>query len=487
MTTLDQLAIKHCFKNINPALSSEVMPSPLHKPFLVSANPLAAELIGLDESELYTKQFVDIFSGKQLLTNSQPIAMAYSGHQFGSYNPQLGDGRGLLLGNINTAEHGSWDLHLKGAGQTPYSRFGDGRAVLRSSIREYLGSEAIAGLGIATTRALCIIGSDTNVQRESIEKAATVLRLAKSHIRFGHFEFFHYNNKPEIVKQLAEHVISQHYPDWKNDTDRYYKFLQQTVINTAEMIAQWQVAGFAHGVMNTDNMSILGDTFDYGPFGFLDDFNPAFICNHSDHQGRYAFNKQPSIGLWNLNALAHALSSLLNIDQIRQALAQYEPYLVKRFDALMQQKLGLKQTFAGDHKLSADLLTLLQNQRSDYHLFFRQLCSFDENQHQHTLRDQFLDRQGFDDWAKRYRERLLAENSDQQQRHRTMKSVNPKYVLRNYLAQQAIEAAQDHQDYSEIEQLLFVLQSPFDEHPEFEGYAKAPPEWGKHLDISCSS
>ena len=463
------------------------MPSPLDNPFLISANPLAAELIGLDRSELYTEQFVNIFSGKQLLANSHPIAMVYSGHQFGSYNPQLGDGRGLLLGDIHTEQHGTWDLHLKGAGKTPYSRFGDGRAVLRSSIREYLGSEAMAGLGIATSRALCVIGSDTRVQRESIEKAATLLRLARSHIRFGHFEFFHYNNQPEIVKQLTEHVINQHYPNWKNDAERYYNFLQQTVINTAEMIAQWQAAGFAHGVMNTDNMSILGDTFDYGPFGFLDDFNPAFICNHSDHQGRYAFNKQPSIGLWNLNALAHALSSLLNIDQIKQALAQYEPYLVKRFNALMQKKLGLKQTLADDHQLNADLLTLLQNQRSDYHLFFRQLCNFDENQSQHKLRDQFLDRRGFDEWAKRYSERLRAENSALEQRQKAMKRVNPKYILRNYLAQQAIEAAEDQQDYSEIERLLLVLQSPFDEHPEFEDYAKAPPEWGKHLSISCSS
>lgn len=487
MTTLSQLAIKQTFKNLNPALSSAVMPSPLHKPFLVSANPLAAELIGLDKDQLYTEQFVDVLSGRQLLANSQPIAMIYSGHQFGSYNPQLGDGRGLLLGDISTEQHGSWDLHLKGAGKTPYSRFGDGRAVLRSSIREYLGSEAMAGLGIATTRALAIIGSETPVQRESMEKAATLLRLAKSHIRFGHFEFFHYNNRPEIVKQLADHVISQHYPHWQNDDDRYYKFLEATVINTAEMIAQWQVAGFAHGVMNTDNMSILGDTFDYGPFGFLDDFNPGFICNHSDHQGRYAFNQQPSIGLWNLNALAHALSSLLNTDQIRQALLQYDGYLFKRFNALMQQKLGLKQTLADDHKLSADLLALLQNQRSDYHLFFRQLCSFDENQSQQPLRDQFLDRQAFDDWAKRYSDRLQAENSDQQQRQQAMKRVNPKYILRNYLAQQAIEAAEDRQDFSEIERLLLLLQSPFDEHPELEDYAKAPPEWGKHLAISCSS
>lgn len=487
MTTLRELAIQHTFKDLNPALSSAVMPSPLHKPFLVSANPLAAELIGLDKDQLYTESFVEIFSGQQLLANSQPIAMVYSGHQFGAYNPQLGDGRGLLLGDVTTPRHGIWDLHLKGAGQTPYSRFGDGRAVLRSSIREYLGCEAMAGLGIATTRALAIIGSETQVQRESVEKAATLLRLARTHIRFGHFEFFHYNNRPDVVKQLAEHVISQHYPQWQNDSDRNYKLLEATVINTAEMIAQWQVAGFAHGVMNTDNMSILGDTFDYGPFGFLDDFNPAFICNHSDHQGRYAFNQQPSIGLWNLNALAHALSSLLNIDQIRQALAQYESLLINRFNTLMRQKLGLHQSREGDQTLISDLLALLQKQPCDYHLFFRQLCSFDENQGQHTLRDQFIDRENFDRWAKRYCDRLADENSQQQQRHQAMKRCNPKYILRNYLAQQAIEAAEDRQDYSHIERLLLVLQSPFDEHPGYEEYAKAPPDWGKRLAISCSS
>jgi hypothetical protein len=413
--------------------------------------------------------------------------MVYAGHQFGSYNPQLGDGRGLLLGEITGTDGTLWDIHLKGAGKTPYSRFGDGRAVLRSTIREYLGSEALAGLGIASTRALCIVGSHTPVQRESMETAAGLLRLAQSHIRFGHFEYFHYQQRPDLVATLADYVIDRHFPQWSATTDRHEQFFNEVVKRTAQMIADWQAAGFAHGVMNTDNMSILGDTFDYGPFGFLDDFNPGFICNHSDHQGRYAFNQQPSIGLWNLNALAHALSSLLSTEQLREALMRYEPQLQQRFNDNMQRKLGLKKTRPEDAQLVSDLLTLLAREGSDYTQFFRQLCDFSEHEECRQLSDHRVDRAGFERWAQNYRHRLSFESQTETTRQQQMKANNPKYILRNYLAQKAIEQAEDHGDFSEIERLLTLLQNPFDEHPEWEDYAKAPPEWGKKLAISCSS
>ena len=495
MYTLSNLPFDNSYTRLDPTLFTRIKPKGLSNPVLVSANPQVANLIGLDPCELDSANFADYFSGNKTLPGADPVAMIYSGHQFGVYNPQLGDGRGLLLGEV-VADSGRWDLHLKGAGQTPYSRMGDGRAVLRSTIREYLCSEAMAGLGIATTRGLCVIGSDTPVYRESTETAAMLLRVARSHIRFGHFEFFHYNKRPDIVKQLADYTIEHHFPEI-GDENKYFQFLSQVVAATAELMARWQTVGFAHGVMNTDNMSIIGDTFDYGPYGFLDDYDPGFICNHSDYHGRYAFNRQPAIALWNLNALAHGLSSLLEVDQIKQALVQYEPALVQRIEQIYRQKLGLQHTEDDDAQLIAQTLELLQREQIDYTRFFFTLSHF----HTETantsdnssivvnsaLRDQFVDREIFDQWAQRYCQRLQREGSSDRQRHQQMRSVNPKYTLRNYLAQQAIDKACREHDFSEVNQLLRILQSPFADHMDCEHYAKAPPEWGKKLEISCSS
>lgn len=486
MFTLDNLPFNNRYSQLDPQLFTLVNPLGLENPELVSANPTAARLIGLDPEELKTQAFVDYFSGNKLLPGSKPLAMVYSGHQFGSYNPQLGDGRGLLLGQLDTPEFGQWDLHLKGAGKTPYSRFGDGRAVLRSSIREYLCSEAMAALGIATTRALCVVNSDTPVRRETKETGAMILRLARSHIRFGHFEYFHYNQHFDMVKQLADHVIEVHFPDLADRGDKYPAFLREVVRRTALLMAQWMTAGFAHGVMNTDNMSIIGDTFDYGPYGFLDDYNPGFICNHSDHSGRYAFNRQPNIGLWNLNALAHALSSLIDEEDLKQALGTYELTLVSCFDELLLAKLGLEQSDNSDSELFGLLLQLLQQEQFDYSLFFRELCYF-ESTAVNTLRDQFVNRQGFDEWATLYEQRLQRENQSQTKRQDCMLKTNPKYILRNYLAQQAITQATQQRDYSEVEKLLMLVQNPFDEHPGCEDYAQQPPDWGKELEVSCSS
>ena len=269
---------------------------------MVSINRALARQLGIDPEQLNSPEMLQIMSANTAPAQAQPIALVYSGHQFGVWAGQLGDGRATTLGEL---EHQGklWDIQLKGAGTTPYSRFADGRAVLRSSIREYLCSEAMHGLGIATTRALCLVDSKTPVYREDVEPGATVCRVAESHIRFGSFEHFHYRNQPEAVKALADYVIDRHFPDWANSEEKYYLMLENCVLKTAKMIAQWQSVGFNHGVMNTDNMSILGDTIDYGPFGFLDNYDPEHICNHSDTNGRYSFKNQPSIGLWNLNAL----------------------------------------------------------------------------------------------------------------------------------------------------------------------------------------
>ena len=486
MNTLDGLAFDNSFARLDATFYTRQPISGLSNPRLVCASPSAAALIDLDPACFTQPDCAEYFGGNKLLPGSEPLAMVYAGHQFGVHVPQLGDGRGLLLGEVVSPQHGRWDLHLKGAGRTPYSRSGDGRAVLRSSIREFLCSEAMAALGIPTTRALCVVASDTPVLRETEERGAMVLRMARTHVRFGHFEYFHYTNQLERVRELADYVIARHFPAFIARADRYVELLRQATLRTANMIAYWQAYGFAHGVMNTDNMSIFGETFDYGPYGFLDEFDPAFICNHSDNRGRYSFERQPSIGLWNLNALAHALSSLIDTDTIREILQQYERELIGTYTQLLQNKLGLEQPLDGDTELLSELLELLQQQRSDYTLFFRRLCDFDETQAHSPLRDDFIDRERFDRWSERYRQRLQQETRAREQRRDAMRRSNPKFILRNYLAQQAIEKAEQG-DYSEVQRLFTVLQKPYDEQPEMERYAALPPDWGKHLVVSCSS
>ena len=444
-----------------------------------------ANLLGLDVANIASDTVLHLCNGAAPHSTS-PLAMLYSGHQFGSYNPRLGDGRAMLLGDIHHAGQ-CFEIQLKGAGPTPYSRQGDGRAVLRSSIREFLCSEAMHGLGIPTTRALALITSDEAVYREQTETGAMVLRVSPSHIRFGSFEYFFYTKQHDALQQLADFVIDHHYPSSRTAENPYADCLQQIVMRTAKMIAHWQAVGFAHGVMNTDNMSILGETFDYGPFGFLDDYNPQFICNHSDHAGRYAFDQQPSIGLWNCNALAHALSPLIPIETLREILGNYQPTIERHYLQLMRDKLGLKTVQEADGMLLNQLLTLLHGNHLDYTIFFRALCDFSTVNSNSALRDLFVDREAFDRWANQYTARLVAENSSDTERQAQMKTTNPKFILRNYLAQQAIELAQKQQDFSEVENLLQVLQNPFEEHAEFERYAAFPPDWGKHLEISCSS
>ena len=467
---------------------SPVMPSRLDDPVMVSSNALLAEELGIDAAELDSPELLELMGGSFMIANIKPIALVYSRHQFGVWAGQLGDGRAMTLGELPAADSkGSeqlWDIQLKGAGPTPYSRFADGRAVLRSSIREYLCSEAMHGLGIATTRALCLLDSKTQVYRVEIESGASVCRVAKSHIRFGSFEHFHYRNQPEAVKAMADYVIELNFPQWADADNKYYLMFENCVFKTARMIAQWQSVGFNHGVMNTDNMSIIGDTIDYGPFGFLDAYDPEHICNHSDNQGRYSFKNQPSIGLWNLNALATSLTSLISNDDLIDALKQYEAEYLKQYRQIMTEKLGLEEYQPEDETLINQLMELLQSNNVDYTIFFRSLSHYsDANQ---SVRDQFIDREGFDQWAQNYSARLAKQSISDESRQQKMNAINPKYVLRNYMAQAAIEAAQQG-DYTEVNLLLNVLQSPCDEHPEAEKYAGLPPDWAEKLSVSCSS
>ena len=459
-------------------------PTPLTGGRLLYHNaPLAASM-GLDVA-LFTGDGHDVWHGAALLPGMQPLAQVYSGHQFGVWAGQLGDGRGILLGEQRLEDGSKLDWHLKGAGLTPYSRMGDGRAVIRSSVREFLASEALHHLGIPTTRALTLSIGDEPVYRETPERGAMLMRISPSHLRFGHFEHFFYSQQQDKVQQLADYAIRHHWPHLTEDAERYQLWFTDVVLRTARLIALWQSVGFAHGVMNTDNMSILGLTIDYGPFGFLGDYQPDYICNHSDYQGRYSFENQPMIGLWNLNRLAHALSGLMTTEQLKQALSVYEPELMRVWGERMRAKLGLLTAESGDNEILTELLALMTKEHSDYTLTFRLLSETQQAESRSPLRDEFIDREAFDGWYQRYRARLLQEEVPDASRQAVMKSANPAVVLRNYLAQQAIDEA-ERGEQGALARLHQALQQPFSDQTAAE-YRQRPPDWGKTLEVSCSS
>lgn len=489
---LKDLPFANSFASLPPAHYTVLMPTPLPAPYLVCTSASAAALIDLDVAELNQPAFVETFTGNQIPAGAMPLSAVYSGHQFGSWAGQLGDGRAILLGDVPASSiepSGRLELQLKGAGLTPYSRMGDGRAVLRSSIREFLCSEAMAALGVPTTRSLCVTGSDQIVMREQRETSAVATRMAQSFIRFGSFEHWYANEKFDELKTLADYVIAQFYPQFQTVDNPYKALLTEVTLRTAHMIAHWQAVGFMHGVMNTDNMSILGLTLDYGPFGFMEAFNATHICNHTDQQGRYSYARQPQIGEWNCYALGQALLPLIGeVEETQAALRIYKPAYAEKFAELMRAKLGLQTQQPEDSKLFDALFAVLQGSHADFTLFFRRLgeLRIGDADSREALRDLFIDRAAFDDWALQYETRLQLEHSDNDARKLAMHAINPKYILRNYLAQIAIEKAQN-KDFSEVAKLLQVLEHPFDEQPENEQYAALPPDWAHDLEVSCSS
>ncbi len=492
------------FAALGPDFYTRLNPEPLPAPYWVGQSAQVANLLGLNPALLQSDGLLNALTGNTLLAGSQPLASVYSGHQFGQWAGQLGDGRAILLGETS----GGFEVQLKGAGRTPYSRMGDGRAVLRSSIREFLGSEAMAGLGIPTSRALCVTGSDARVRREEIETAAVVTRVAPSFVRFGHFEHFSYNERLDSLKLLADYAIDRYYPiglvNAKNlasnsglnstefsSNNVYSMLLQRVSENTAAMVAHWQSVGFCHGVMNTDNMSILGLTIDYGPFQFMDAYVPGHICNHSDTGGRYAFNKQPNIAYWNLYALGQALLPLMGDGDSAQAQAQavavlesYKTVFPAEFEGRMRAKLGLSDVDGGDRSLIENILKLLAKDRVDFTIFWRRLSRHIAGDALDPVRDLFLDRESFDAWMLLYSERLTLVSRDLAAQ--LMLKFNPKYVLRNHLGEEAIQKAK-LKDFSMVRDLLAVLERPFDEHPAFEAWAGFPPDWAAGIEISCSS
>lgn len=476
---------KHRFAQLGEGFFTELRPTPLSSPYWVGKSLDVAHLIGLDARQMDSDEALQAFTGNTLLAGSRPLSSVYSGHQFGVWAGQLGDGRAILLGE--TAQ--GWEIQLKGAGRTPYSRMGDGRAVLRSSIREYLCSEAMHGLGVPTSRALCITGSPDRVRREEMETAAVVTRVAPTFIRFGHFEHFAANNLPEQLKALADYVIDRFYPECREATDfggnAYAALLQAVSERTAVLMAHWQAVGFCHGVMNTDNMSILGLTIDYGPFQFLDGFVPGHVCNHSDTQGRYAFNRQPNVAYWNVFCLAQALAPLVGDETvIRQALESFKTVFPATFMARMSAKLGLEEAHTAPTELLDGILQLLARNRVDYTIFWRRLSYAMRDDNFEPVRDLFADRDAFDGWLLLYKEQHTIDNKALAAD--LMLNSNPKFVLRNHVGELAIRAAQ-HGDFSQIDVLQRLLARPFDEHPGHDALAAFPPDWASSIEISCSS
>jgi uncharacterized protein YdiU (UPF0061 family) len=470
------------FATLGEDFFTELPATGMSDPYWVAQSADCASLLGLRD-DWADGAALALFSGNAAWPAGPSRATVYSGHQFGQWAGQLGDGRALLLGELATPA-GLLEVQLKGAGLTPYSRMGDGRAVLRSSIREFLCSEAFAALSIPTTRALCITGSPLQVRRETVETAAVVTRVAPSFIRFGHFEHFAHTNQHAALRKLADFFIAEFAPECLEADNAYLALLQKVARQTAVLMADWQAVGFCHGVMNTDNMSMLGLTLDYGPFGFMDGFDPGHVCNHSDHQGRYAYARQPNVGFWNLHALAQAFMPLVNDgDALIAALDVYKTAFPQTLTDKMRAKLGLGTTQDGDKLLIDDWLKLMADARADFTISFRRLSRFGEAPE--ALRDLFINRAAFDAWALRYQQRLAADERGDAERQQAMLAVNPAVVLRNHLAEGAIRQAQAG-DFSEITRLLKVLQRPYDE-PMLASDAAFPPDWAQTLEVSCSS
>jgi len=477
---LDNITLQAPYLALDEEFYTLSNPVPLDEPYLISFSSKAAELIDLDHNTEDDPRFVELLNGTFIPEGSKPLAMCYAGHQFGHFNPWLGDGRASNLGSVN-----AWNLQLKGSGETHYSRTADGRATVRSSIREYLMSEAMHHLGIPTTRALGIIGSKTKIIRDRMENAAVVMRMSTSWVRFGTFEFFFYMGGESKLEMLAEYVIAESYPHLKEDEDRFFKMFCEIVDRTALLIASWQGVGFNHGVLNTDNMSIAGLTIDYGPYAMLDDFNYSYVCNNKDRLGRYSYDDQPNISYWNLTQLSKTLSPIIDKKKMQKKLDDFGAFIYPdAYVSVMRDKLGLTVKLDADVELIKELVGTLQDIFVDHTLFFRTLSNYDGDRS--PMYDIAMDPVILDKWLILYDERLSRETRTQTERQEAMLKTNPKYVLKNYMLEEAIVLA-ERGDFSMVEILLNIAEHPYDEWPEHERFAGDTPEEHKNIGLSCSS
>jgi uncharacterized protein YdiU (UPF0061 family) len=498
-------------RQVHGVCFSEVLPTPVRQPSLVAVAMDVATMLGFDEAYCHSEEFLQVFSGNRLLPGMQPVAACYGGHQFGNWAGQLGDGRAISLGEVRAPSGGHWELQLKGAGPTPYSRGADGRAVLRSSIREFLCSEAMYHLGIPTTRALSLVRTGEDVVRDMLydgnpraEPGAIVCRVAPSFVRFGNFEIFAARNDVTLLKRYLDTVIATYFPELGAPSPTtYVEFFRAVTERTADLIAGWMSVGFVHGVMNTDNMSILGLSIDYGPYGFLDDYSPDFTPNTTDAMmRRYRYGNQPGIALWNLLMLGHALVPVVGAPEPLEAILQAYPERYERTDLeLFGKKLGLSSVTDGDRALKTELLEVLAAVETDMAIFFRGLGNlrvFDSDAPLTTeqllapVREAFYSpatipedhRLRLTEWLGRYAARIRVGAFGDDERKARMDRANPKYLLRNYVAQLAIDAAEAGDD-SVVRRLLDILKRPFDEQPEHEEFAAKRPEWARNR-VGCS-
>ena len=486
------------FQNTYAALPANffarVAPTPVAAPRLIKLNrPLAAHL-GLDPDLLSSPEGAEILAGKTVPAGAEPIAMAYAGHQFGQFVPQLGDGRAILLGEVIDKDGIRRDIQLKGSGPTPFSRRGDGRAALGPVLREYIVSEAMFALGIPTTRSLAAVMSGESVMRETMLPGAVLTRVAASHVRVGTFQYFAARGETEGVRRLADHVIARHYPQAANVEHPYHALLENVVARQADLVARWLLVGFIHGVMNTDNTSISGETIDYGPCAFMDHYNPAQVFSSIDEMGRYAYANQPRIALWNLTRLAECLLPLFSDDQ-EKAIAEAQEILgefIEKFTAAYQaglrNKIGLFTMRDGDEALVQDLLDAMARNQADFTLTFRRLCeAAGDAAADAGVRALFAEPSAYDEWAARWRQRANEESDSPAERQAAMLSVNPAFIPRNHRVEAVIQAATLNDDYAPFEELLAVLSKPYQDQPQFADYAEPPQPDQRVLQTFCGT
>lgn len=456
-------------------------PTAVPEPALIRLNEPLARRLGLDPDKLRTQESIDVFAGNRVPEGSEPLAMAYAGHQFGGWVPQLGDGRAILLGEVVGKNNIRYDIQLKGAGRTPFSRMGDGRAVLGPVLREYIVSEAMAGLGIPTTRALAAVTTGQDIVREAILPGAVLTRVAQSHVRVGTFQFFAARRDVEGLRNLADYVIDRHYPEARGAERPYCAMLDAVIARQARLIARWMGVGFIHGVMNTDNMSIVGETIDYGPCAFMDDYHPGRVFSSIDQGGRYAYGNQPDIAHWNLACLARAILPILDDDEERAleqgqtALDAYPELFQAVWNDVLRAKLGLTVKSDEDQALAHDLLKAMADVGADFTLTFRALSEvgLDPSDADNQLRDHIGASAQFEPWLKRWRERLARETRSDLERNRAMRDVNPAFIARNHRVEEAIRAALDG-DLRPFERFLIVLNTPFADHDEHRDLTRPP-------------
>ncbi len=467
-------------------------PTPVGRPRLIQLNAALAARLGLDADWLASPAGVDVLAGREVPDGADPIATAYAGHQFGNFVPRLGDGRAVLLGEVIDRDGVRRDIQLKGAGPTPFSRAGDGRAALGPVLREYLVSEAMAALGIPTTRALAAVTTGEEVARETYLPGAVLTRVASSHIRVGTFQFFAARRDTDGLRTLADHVIARHYPDAAGAANPAAALLEAVVAAQAALVARWLLVGFVHGVMNTDNMSMAGETIDYGPCAFLDAYDPAAVFSSIDRQGRYAYRNQPGIAHWNLSRLAEAMLPLLADDEdeaVERANAALDTF-AGRFEAAyhrgLGRKIGLISEREGDAALAGELLTAMAANRADFTLTFRRLGEAAEGVDE-PVRELFVDPTAFDGWAARWRARLREERGDGAGRRAAMHAVNPAYIPRNHHVEAALEAAMERADFAPFAALLDALERPYEERPGLERYASSPVPDGRAYRTFCGT